>query len=187
MGARVADAARALSAGGLVVYPTDTLWGLGVRATDGRAVARLEAVKGRPAGQPLSVALSSSEEVETWAELAPMARRWVRRHLPGPFTVLVRPTARARQSLPRSVAPPGGALAVRIPDHPQARELARRVGPLVSTSANRHGAPPARSLAAARRAFGDRVAVYLPGAPNPSGRASVLVDLRGDVPRARRR
>ncbi|MGP8072566.1 MAG: L-threonylcarbamoyladenylate synthase [Thermoplasmata archaeon] len=182
MGAAVAAAARALMASGLVVYPTDTLLGLGARATDRRAVARLESTKGRT-GQPLSIAVSSLEELETWADLTPPARRWARRHLPGPYTVLVRPSALAARTLPTTVVPAGGALAVRIPDHPAARELARQAGPIVATSANHHGQPPCRTLAEARRAFGPRVAAYVASGPTPSGRPSSFVDLRGDRPR----
>lgn len=187
MVARVAEAARALVAGELVVYPTDTLLGLGARATDRRAVARLEALKARPSGQPLSVAVSSVEELERWADLSPTARRWARRHLPGPFTVLVPPSRWAARRLPRSIVPSGGALAARVPDHSLARELARRVGPVVATSANRHGLPPCPSVPAARRMFGSAVAVYLPARPAPSGRPSTLVDLRGDAPHPLRR
>jgi L-threonylcarbamoyladenylate synthase len=179
----VAEAARALAGGRLVVYPTDTLLGLGARATDRRAVAHLERLKRRPAGQPLSMAVSSTEELETWAVLSPAARRWVRRHLPGPYTVLVTPSPRARGRLPTAIAPPGGALALRIPDHPVARELARRTGPVVATSANRHGQAPCESAPAARRLFGREVAVYLAAGPAPSGHPSQLVDLRGDTPR----
>jgi L-threonylcarbamoyladenylate synthase len=181
MSAPVARAARALATGGLVVYPTDTLLGLGARALDRRAVARLESVKGRT-GQPMSVAVSSWEELETWAELTPPARRWARRHLPGPYTVLVPPSNLASRSFSTTVVPPGGALAVRIPDHPVARELARRAGPIVATSANHHGQPPCRTVAEARRAFGSSVAAYVSDGPAPSGQPSTFVDLRGDRP-----
>jgi len=178
----LAAAARALAAGGLVVYPTDTLLGLGARATDRRAVARLESTKGRT-GQPLSVAVSSFEELDTWADLSPSARRWVRRHLPGPFTVLVPPSALATRTFPTTLVPPNGALAIRIPDHPAARELARRAGPIVATSANHHGQPPCRTVAEARRSFGPRVAAYVRSGPAPSGHPSTFVDLRGHRPR----
>ncbi len=183
MDAAVPRAAEALARGGLVVYPTDTLLGLGAAATDRRAVARLEALKGRPPGQPLSVAVSSTEEIERWSEPDPPARSWMRRHLPGPYTVLLPPSREARRHLAASVVPPDGAIALRVPDHPVARELARRAGPIVATSANRHGAPPARTVAEARRALGDRVAVYLAIGPAPSGRPSEYVDLRGPEPR----
>jgi tRNA A37 threonylcarbamoyladenosine synthetase subunit TsaC/SUA5/YrdC len=76
-----------------------------------------------------------------------------------------------------------GAVGIRVPDHPLARELARRAGPITSTSANRHGARPARTIAEARATFGDAVSVYLPASPRPSGRPSTLVDLTGSQPR----
>jgi len=175
-------AARALAAGELVVFPTDTLLGLGARAGDADAVAALAEAKARPGAQPLSAAVSSLEEVERYGRLAPPARAFVRRHLPGPYTILLAPTAEARRWLAPAVSG-GPTIGLRVPDHPVARELARRVGPVVATSANRHGAPPARSVAEARRAFGRAVRVYLPPTPAPSGRPSSIVDLTGGRPR----
>ncbi|MCI4364776.1 MAG: threonylcarbamoyl-AMP synthase [Thermoplasmata archaeon] len=183
MGSPLADAARALARGELVVYPTDTLLGMAALGSDAAAVARLEEVKGRPGGPPISLALSSVDELETWAELAPASRAWVRRHLPGPYTLLVVPTTRARRTFPPSVLPPRGRLGLRVPDHPIARELARRVGPITATSANLHGYSPCRTARAARRTFGESVAVYVPGGPSPSGRPSLLVDVTQDRPR----
>ena len=183
MGPTVADAVRALARGGLVVYPTDTLLGVAAVATDRRAIGRLEAAKVRPSDRPVSVALSSAEEAETWAELSVEGRAWVRHHLPGPYTILVRPSPRARRAFGPSILPPNGHLGLRVPDHPVARELARRVGPITATSANRHGEPTAHTVVAARRSLGDAVAVYLPALPRPTGRPSTLVDLSGDLPR----
>jgi L-threonylcarbamoyladenylate synthase len=186
MGRSVGDAARALRAGALVVYPTDTLLGLAARAASRPAVLRLVSAKGRSGRQPLSVAVSSVEEIEPLASLTRPGRRWVRRHLPGPFTILVTPSSRARATLASAVAG-GPALGLRVPAHPIARELARRAGPIVATSANRHGRPPASSPGAARVTFGAKVRVYLEGGPRPTGVPSVLVDLRGARPRARSR
>jgi L-threonylcarbamoyladenylate synthase len=180
----VDDAVRALAAGGLVVYPTDTLLALGARAGDPAAVARLEVAKGRPSGQPISVALSSVPEVEEFGELAGSSRRFLRTHLPGPYTVLVRPSALARRRLVARVFAEAGTVGLRVPDHPVARELARRAGPLTATSANYHGGPPCRSVAEARRVFGSGVRVYLAPDPPGSGVPSMLVDLTRDEPRA---
>lgn len=180
----LADAVRVLADGGLVVYPTDTLLGIGARANDPDAVARLARAKGRPPGMPVSVMVSSLAEVEALAELDPAGRRFVRTRLPGPFTVLVRGSALARRTLAAPVRGPSGIVGLRLPDHPLARELARRAGPITSTSANAHGRPPCRSVAGARRTFGDAVAVYLSGPPTPSGRPSELVDLAHGAPRA---
>jgi L-threonylcarbamoyladenylate synthase len=176
-------AVRSLGAGRIVAYPTDTLLGLGVRASDPHAVERLRAVKGRPDGMPVSVAVSSTEEVEAMLDLGPAARRFVRLRLPGPYTVLARPTRAGRDAVAASALGPGGRLGVRVPDHPIARELARRAGPVTSTSANRHGDPPCRTIAEARRAFGREVALYVRGGPPPSGRPSTIVDLSGPHPR----
>ena len=182
----VERAVRALAAGRLVVFPTDTLLGLGARADDRDAVDRLVALKRRPAGQPLSAAVSSFEELEALGRFSAPARRFVRRHLPGPYTVLVAPSPLARRRLAAAV---GGSrtIGLRLPDHPVARELARRAGPIVATSANRHGAPPAPTARAAQRSLGSEVAVYVPDGPAPSGVPSELVDLTGRVARRRSR
>jgi len=181
MGDGVGAAVRALRRGALVVYPTDTLLGLGARAGNRSAVGRLLAVKGRSAAQPVSVCLSSTEELERYARISPVARRFLRRHLPGPYTVLLAPSPEARRAFAPSIAG-FRAVGFRVPDHPVARELARRVGPLTATSANRHGASPPRRVAAARRTLGRAVACYLPARPPGSGVPSTLVDLTGATP-----
>jgi len=182
MDAALPEAVEALRRGALVVYPTDTLLALGALAGRRDAVRALVAAKGRSPAQPISVCVSSTEEVERYARVSPAARRFLRRHLPGPYTVLLSPSQEARRRFAPSIA--GRArIGFRVPDHPVARELARRAGPLTATSANHHGAPPARSVAEARRALGRAVAVYLAARPRGSGRPSTLVDLIGPEPR----
>jgi L-threonylcarbamoyladenylate synthase len=183
MGSSVADAVRALATGRLVVYPTDTLLGIAARATDADAVDRLADAKGRPREMPVSVALSSVEEIEPLAEVTAPARRFIRTHLPGPYTVLLPGSTLARRTLAPPLLGPAGTVGFRVPDHPLARELARRAGPITSTSANRHGEPPARTIADARATFGDSVAVYIPATPRPSGHPSTLVDFGHGNPR----
>ena len=183
MSADVTRAAQSVARGALVLYPTDTLYGLGTDATNPRALDRLLEAKDRPANMPISVAVSSTEEAELLVDWTPPARALARTLLPGPVTLLVRASALARRRLAPPLIAPDGTLGVRVPDHPIARELARQAGPLTATSANRHGEPPAASVAAARRIFGDRVATYLTEGPIPSGRPSTLVDLRGPTPR----
>lgn len=183
MAPALARAVRALAEGRLVVYPTDTLFGLAARATDASAVGRLVAAKGRSGHQPISIALSSTEEVEPWAALTPARRAALRTELPGPVTALVPASAHARRRLAPGIVAAAGSVGVRVPDHPVARELARQAGPITATSANRHGEPPARTVAAARRALGRAVAVYLDGPPAPSGQPSTLLDLTGARPR----
>ena len=182
MGDRIAAAAQSLRRGALVVYPTDTLLGLGALALDRSAVRRLLSVKGRSSGQPVSVCVSSTEEVERFARVSPRARRFLRRHLPGPYTVLLAPSPEGRRAFPPAVRG-FRAIGFRVPDHPVARELARRAGPITATSANRHGAPAAPTVAAARLALGRAVACYLTARPQGSGVPSTIVDLTGPAPR----
>jgi L-threonylcarbamoyladenylate synthase len=164
------------------VYPTDTLWGLGASVRSTRAVDEVLKLKDRPSGQPMSVAFSSTEEVERYAVLGPRERRWVRRLLPGPVTLLLRPSPWARRTLPAAVVGHGMTLGVRIPDHPVARSLAQEAGPITATSANRHGAPPVTSGDEARRVFGPLVRCYVTDGPAPSGRPSEIIDLTREPP-----
>ena len=177
------SALRALAAGELIVYPTDTLFGLGASAEVVEAVARVERAKGRPGGRPISVVVSSVEEVDRLAEASPLARRFLRTHLPGPYTVLLRPSALARARLAPRLFAGTGTLGLRVPDLPVAREIARRAGPVTATSANLHGAPPCRTIHAARSVFGRKVRAYLARGPRPAGRPSTVVDLTRREPR----
>lgn len=176
-------AVGALRSGQVIVYPTDTLWGLGARADSARAVERVLELKERPAGQPISVAFSSPLEIEPYVRLTNRTRSWLREWLPGPVTVLLPPSRWARRHLASPILASPRSLGVRVPDHPLARELARRLGgPITATSANRHGEPPVRSLAEARRVFGRSVAMYVSGNPPPTGRPSRIVDLTQQSP-----
>jgi L-threonylcarbamoyladenylate synthase len=172
-------AVQAVRRGRPVFYPTDTLWGLGVRPNDRLGVRRLYALKERPEGMPVSVAFSSYEELEPFVELTPKARATIRRWLPGPFTFLLRASAKARKEWSPAVLGESQLIGVRIPDHPVARALLARTGPLTTTSANRHGRPPLRSAIEARRAFGRHVGAYVTGGGRPSGRPSTIVALTG--------
>ncbi len=180
MADRFGAAVRALRAGRLVAYPTDTLYGLAALARSSPAVARLAEVKRRPPGLPISVAVSSVEELEELADLSDPARAYARARLPGPYTLLAR--TRRTSGLAPALLAADGTIGLRVPDHPLARELARRAGPITATSANRHGSPAGTSIARLRSTFKGEVAEYLDGPPRPSGRPSTLVDLTGDAP-----
>ncbi len=183
----LARAVSALAHDELVVYPTDTLPGLAASARSAKAVARLLEAKSRPGGMPISLAVASVVEAEPWVVLSRDARALARRLLPGPWTLLLPASTRARRELARPLVAADGTVGLRVPDHPVARALAARAGPVTATSANRHGEPTARTLAEARRALGARVAVYLALDPPPSGRPSTLVDLAHGAPTVRAR
>ena len=144
--------------------------------------------EGAPARGPRSPSPSRATTRSSRSPTSTAPRRaWLRRNLPGPYTALLPASAAAKLSLAPGIVGADGTIGIRIPAHPLARSLAELVGPVTSTSANRHGEPPARSVAEARRVFGSEVAVYLDGEPAPSGRPSELVDLTGAKPRPVRR
>lgn len=183
----LAPAVRAVRTGRPILYPTDTLWGLGVRPDDPAAVRRLYTLKERPSGMPVAVAVSSYQELEPFVDLSPGARSTIRRWLPGPFTFLVPASRRAQREWTASILGESHAVGVRIPDHSVARSLLARTGPLTATSANRHGHPPCRSAADARRLFGRSVGAYVTGGDPPAGRPSTIVSLTGPRPHVLRR
>ncbi len=173
----IAAAVAALHGGRLVVFPTESFYGLGAAARSADAVARLVAVRGRDPGKPILVLVDDlAMAVSLGAETSPAARRLAACFWPGPLT-LVLPV---RPGLPEPLTAGTDTLGVRVPAHPVARALVAGLGAAVTApSANPPGAPPPRTLAAARSYFGDAVAAYVDGGSLP-GEASTVAALDGD-------
>ena len=165
-------AARALDAGELVVFPTETLYGVGCHALRSDALARLRHVKQREAEKGIAVIVGDRAQLSLLSEdVSPAARRLMERFWPGPLTLLLP----ARPGLPHPLVR-DGLVGVRLSSSPTARALAVAIGaPLAAPSANPAGAEPARDIAAARAYFGGAVAVYL-DAGIVAGPPSTLVD-----------
>jgi L-threonylcarbamoyladenylate synthase len=173
--AHVDQAAERLRRGAVVVFPTETVYGVGARGADPKAVARLYAVKGRPARQPMILLVSSVEEVEALADCDERARRLMRRFWPGALTIVL-----PRRAGAVTPAASGETLAFRAPGHPVTLRLLKALGePLASSSANRAGAPPPLDAGAAEAALGAGVDLILDGGPVAIGRPSTIVDLSG--------
>lgn len=160
----VAAAARVLAAGGVVAFPTETVYGLGVRYGDRSARARLARVKNRPPGRPFQVLLSSKRRMGEVCDVLPeAARKLAHAFWPGPLTLVARSRTRRWVGL-------------RVPDHAVARDLARRAGGmLTATSANLSGCRPARKAADVVRALGAGVDFVLDGGEVKLGTASSVV------------
>jgi tRNA threonylcarbamoyl adenosine modification protein (Sua5/YciO/YrdC/YwlC family) len=177
--AAIDDAAAAIGRGGLVVLPTDTVYGLGARPDDPRATAAIFEAKGRPRDLTLPVLVATVEEARRAAVFDGRAARLADACWPGPITIVLPRTERSRGW---DLGGETGSIGVRVPDHPVALELLGRTGPLAVTSANRSGEPPATHTEALTAAFGDRVAVYLTEDAPLVGSASTVVDLLGPEP-----
>jgi L-threonylcarbamoyladenylate synthase len=143
-------AADVLRQGGVVVFPTETSYGLAADAASTRAVARVFAIKGRPAEKGVPLIASSLAMAERHAHLSLALRALARRIWPGPLTIV----APRRGRLAPGAVSTDGTVAIRVSSSEIARSLARRLGrPIVATSANRAGMSPAFSADAARQAF----------------------------------
>jgi L-threonylcarbamoyladenylate synthase len=177
----ITEAVDCLRRGGLVAYPTDTLYGLGAAAGDDAAVSRLFEAKRRPLDQPLPILLSDTAQIEQVACLpAPLALKLASRFWPGPLT-LVLPRAPAFHSLALAR---GDSAAVRVPDHSMPRELIRALGaPITGTSANLSGKRPPQTATDVAAQLGESVDIIIDGGPCPLGRESSVVDLTGESPR----
>lgn len=173
-------AIEALRRGQIIVYPTDTVYGLGCRLDDERAVRRIFEIKRRPPTTPLPVLLADAPQLDEYARDVPaVARRLISRFWPGALTLIVRRSDR----IPAIVAGGGDTVAVRVPGHPIPRALVRAVGvPIIGTSANSHGAPPTPTAQLAVYDLGDRVDLVLDGGRAPLARESTVVDVTGDAP-----
>ncbi|KUI30846.1 threonylcarbamoyl-AMP synthase [Mycobacterium sp. IS-1742] len=176
----IATAVSALKDGGLVVLPTDTVYGIGADAFNNDAVAALLAAKGRGRDMPVPVLVGSWHTIEGLVYTVPhTARELIRAFWPGALSLVVRQAP----SLPWDLGDAHGTVMLRMPLHPVAIELLREVGPMAVSSANISGRPAAVSAADAREQLGDLVDVYLDGGPSEQRAASTIVDLSGAHPR----
>lgn len=172
----VFHAVNVLRTGGAVVYPTETLYGLGVDALNETALGRLLALKVREANKPTSVLVSDRDMLEGLVDgISPAAQALVERFWPGPLTIVFA----ARPELPAALTAGSGSIGVRISSHPTAQALVAALGrPLTSPSANPAGKPPPKRIEEARRYFGNHVDCYLDAGALPGEPASTVVDVR---------
>jgi tRNA threonylcarbamoyl adenosine modification protein (Sua5/YciO/YrdC/YwlC family) len=176
----VAEAADAALAGALIVLPTDTVYGIGTRADDPDATARLFEAKGRPRELELPVLVASRAQAREVATFDERAEVLVGRLWPGALSVVL---PRAERSRGWDLGEDRDTVAVRMPHHPLALAVLARTGPLAVTSANRSGAPTPATCDGLREVFGDLVEVYLCAAEPLGGVPSTVVDITGPVPR----
>jgi L-threonylcarbamoyladenylate synthase len=173
--AALADAAAIIRTGGIVAYPTETFYGLGVCYSDTPTLERLFLMKRRPKGKPMPLIIG---DISSLAVVSPdtgaLAPAIIGRFWPGPLTILFP----AHPGLSDFITGGSGRVAVRVPGRSFALYLARNVGcPLTATSANISGMPPANSADEVAGYFGDAVDLLIDGGPTPGGKPSTIIDM----------
>jgi L-threonylcarbamoyladenylate synthase len=174
----IQKALHILQNGGIVAFPTDTVYGLGSLAFDNTAIESIYAAKDRPIEKAIPILIADLDDLEKVADDIPdMALRFAARFWPGALTCVVpkKPTLPPAVSATQTIA-------VRIPDHPDARTLLRTAGPMAVTSANISGQPSPSTAQEVYDQLNGRIPLILDGGKTPGGLPSTLVDCTGDKP-----
>ena len=174
---RLEEAARILRQGGLVVFPTETVYGLGGDATNAEAAEKIYAAKGRPSDNPLIVHIADPSDAEKYAFVPPLYRDLAKAFMPGPLTVILP----KKDIIPRQTTGGLDTIAVRCPSHPVAHALIQVFGrPIAAPSANLSGKPSPTRIEDVREDMDGRVDLMLDGGPCEIGLESTIVQLRED-------
>ena len=169
----MAEAASTIRAGGLVVYPTETVYGLGADAFSSKAVTKIFKIKGRESKKPIPLAVNSIDMARQIAELTPAAKILFTKILPGPLMIV----ARAKSNVLELITAGTGKVGIRFPDHPVALKLIDFVGgPITSTSANVSSKPAPLTVREALEQIGKEVDIALDAGKCKLGMSSTVVD-----------
>ncbi len=169
------NASLVLRGGGVIAYPTETVWGFGCVPTNTQAVQRILDIKGRSASKGLIIIAASAEQLTPWVtELSPEQWQRLSQQNERPTTWIVP----AALSVPHLVTGGRSTIAVRVTSHPQIARLCQRVGPIVSTSANRSGKPVVANRFHCILQFAGEVDWVLPGDCGGSGQSSRIIDMQ---------
>lgn len=177
------ECARVVRDEGLLVIPTDTVYGIAADAFSPQGVAKLLQAKGRGRDMPPPVLVPRAETVMGLAEAVDSSvMELTARFWPGPLTII----CNAQPSLHWDLGDTHGTVGLRMPDHADTLALLSKVGPLAVSSANLSGEPAAVNVEQAQNMLGDRVDIFLDGGEAPGGQSSTIIDMSGSVPRVLR-
>ncbi len=171
----VLAAAEDIAAGRLIVYPTETVYGIGADIYNESAIKNLYVAKNRPFDMALSVAVSDKAMLERVAVLNENADKLIKAFLPGPLTIIIK----KQYDVPDIVTSSSQKVGIRIPDNRFALELIRRTGPIVATSANLHSHPDAIDIDSAVADLGTSSDPYIDAGKCDLGKPSTIVWLEG--------
>ena len=173
----IMEAGAMIRAGGLVVFPTETVYGLGGDATNPSAASRIYEAKGRPSDNPLIIHVADPADAEKYAVTCPLYEKLARELMPGPLTVILP----VRETIPQKVTASLPTVAVRCPEHPIARALIRAAGvPIAAPSANLSGSPSPTNGAHVIKDMNGRVDFIIDGGSSEIGLESTIVKIEDD-------
>lgn len=175
---KIEGALDVLRNGGTLVYPTDTVYGLGANIYQEKAVRKIYQMKQRSTDKPLSVCLSQIGDIEKIAHTDPSSEDLIRKILPGPYTLILK----KKKAAPSHITGRTDKIGIRIPDNLICRELSREF-PITTTSANISGHPSPKSAQEAHQGLGDHPGMIIDSGPCRGGVSSTVVDLTVTPPR----
>jgi L-threonylcarbamoyladenylate synthase len=174
----IAQAVKIIQGGGVVAFPTDTVYGIGVSAFHHEAIDKIFQVKERSQVKAIPILIADVEDLkEISSHTTPETIKIINHFWPGALTIVVQKSPK----LPINISPED-TIGVRIPDHNLIRELIRKAGPLAATSANLSGSPSALTAMEALEQLEGRIDLVLDGGPSLGGQASTVVDLTTEEP-----
>ncbi len=178
----VLRAAEVLREGGVVLYPTDTVYGIGVDALNVEAIKKIYMIKGRSAGNPISVVVPSLDAAEVYVAITPGARKLAKAFWPGPLTVVLR----RKETVPGELTGDRETLGIRVPNNTFCLALARELGrPYTTTSANKAGTGDCRTIEEVSMSLGEHfngIDLVIDGGQLPTAVPSTVVDVSGITP-----
>jgi L-threonylcarbamoyladenylate synthase len=173
----VLESINTLKKGGIIVFPTETIYGLGVDINNDSALERLVELKGRPKNMPISIAVIDFSQITRYAEISSLAKKIINQCLPKPITILLK----AKGDLNKKLTGGSELIGFRFPDNQLTREIIKSFGPITATSANLHGTPEPVTIDSAIGQFGDQVGVYIDTGPCKFAAPSTVIDATGDT------
>jgi len=172
----IEEAARIIKAGGIIIYPTETVYGLGADISNRIAILKVYGAKRRSLDNPLSVAVKDLDQADELVYTNSYARKLYKAFLPGPLTMILKKKA----ILPKELTAGLDKIGIRIPDHPVALKLIELAGPITATSANVSGQPGPKTAHDAKKQLGGRVNFILDVGECKIGEPSTVVDISTD-------
>ena len=165
------EIAAIVKKGELIVYPSETVYGIGANIFDEAAIKKLFLAKNRPFDMPLSVGVADKEMASSIAVIDEHADKLIDAFMPGPLTIIVK----KKDCVPDIVTSNSHKVGIRIPDHHVAQQIIKLTGPIVATSANLHSKPDAVRMEEAQDQLGDAVTAYIDSGPCTTGKPSIII------------